>query len=60
MNAGEEDLRRESLTRNLQLLIERIRTLCLPVSILKVFIRGSYFRGENLPGDLDVVIRART
>jgi predicted nucleotidyltransferase len=60
MNAGEEDLRRESLTRNLQLLIEKIRTLCLPASILKVFIHGSYFRGENLPGDLDVVIRART
>ena len=33
-----------------------VGTTRLPVNILKIFVHGSYFRGDEKPGDLDVFI----
>jgi predicted nucleotidyltransferase len=49
-------MKRETLTRNLKCLVERINNLTLPVEIQKVFIHGSYIRGDETPGDLDIVL----
>lgn len=51
-------MKRNTLTRNLKEMLERIRRAFLPATILKVFVHGSYIRGDELPGDLDVVILA--
>lgn len=51
-------MKRNTLTRNLKEMLERIRRAFLPATILKVFVHGSYLRGDELPGDLDVVIFA--
>jgi hypothetical protein len=52
----EENMKRETLTRNLKEMIERAKNTFLPVSIVKIFVHGSYLRGDPLPGDLDVII----
>lgn len=49
-------MKRATLERNLKEVIRRLNSAFLPVTILKVFVHGSFFRGEELPGDLDVVI----
>src|SRR3989304_4184502 len=40
-------------------MIERAKHAFLPVSIIKIFVHGSYLRGDELPGDLDVIILAK-
>jgi predicted nucleotidyltransferase len=37
-------------------MIERAKHALLPINIAKIFVHGSYLRGEPLPGDLDVII----
>jgi hypothetical protein len=37
-------------------MLERVKSTFLPVDILKVYVHGSYLRGDDLPGDLDIVI----
>lgn len=49
-------MKRETLTQNLKEMIERVKHAFLPVSIMKIFVHGSYLRGDPLPGDLDVII----
>jgi len=49
-------MKRETLTQNLKEMIERAKHTFLPVSIVKIFVHGSYLRGDPLPGDLDIVI----
>jgi len=49
-------LKRKTLTRNLNELIKRTKNAFLPMDIEKIFVHGSYLRGEALPGDLDVMI----
>jgi predicted nucleotidyltransferase len=51
-----EVLKRKTLTRNLNELIKRTKNAFLPMDIEKIFVHGSYLRGEALPGDLDVMI----
>ncbi len=52
-------MKRETLTRSLKEMMERIRHAFLPVTILRVYVHGSYIRGDDLPGDLDIVILAK-
>jgi len=40
-------------------MMDRIGHRFLPAEILRVYVHGSYLRGDDLPGDLDVVILAR-
>jgi predicted nucleotidyltransferase len=49
-------LKRNTLTKNLKEMIERTKHVFLPVSIMKIFVHGSYLRGDELPGDLDIII----
>jgi len=42
-------VKRNTLTRISKEMVERIRRTFLPVTILKVFVHGSYIRGEELP-----------
>lgn len=51
-------MKRATLTRNLNQLITRVRNTFLPINIQKVFVHGSYFRGDEAPGDLDILIIA--
>jgi predicted nucleotidyltransferase len=51
-------MRRATLTRNLNELITRVRNTFLPINVLKIFVHGSYFRGDDEPGDLDIFIIA--
>jgi predicted nucleotidyltransferase len=52
-------VKRETLTRNLKEMMNRILHLVLPVKVLRVYVHGSYIRGDDLPGDLDIIILAR-
>ncbi|MEM3536800.1 MAG: hypothetical protein QXF44_03405 [Candidatus Bathyarchaeia archaeon] len=52
-------MKRDTLTRNLKEMIKRVKHTFLPVTILRVFVHGSYIRGEVLPGDLDVIIHMK-
>jgi predicted nucleotidyltransferase len=51
-------MKRSTLTRNLNEMINRVRSTFLPIDVLEVFIHGSYFRGDETPGDLDIFIVA--
>lgn len=51
-------MKRKTLTQNLNEMIERVKHAFLPVNIMKIFVHGSYLRGDELPGDLDVIIVA--
>jgi len=52
-------VKRKTLTRNLKEMMERIRHAFLPVKIFRVYVHGGYIRGDDLPGDLDIVILAK-
>lgn len=52
-------MRRSTLTHNLRTMMTRIEHEFLPAEILRVYVHGSYLRGDDLPGDLDVVILVR-
>ncbi|MCL2642557.1 MAG: hypothetical protein FWD52_03460 [Candidatus Bathyarchaeota archaeon] len=47
-------MKRTTLTKNLNELIDRVKNTFLPINIQRVFVHGSYFRGDELPGDLDI------
>lgn len=49
-------LNRSTLTRNIEKMQSKVGTTLLPVDVLKIFVHGSYFRGDKMPGDLDVFI----
>lgn len=51
-------LRRQTLRRNLLEVVDRIRSVPLPAKVETLLIHDSYFRGEDMPGDLDVVMLA--
>lgn len=49
-------MKRATLTRNLDEMMKRTLSIFLPVNVLKIFVHGSYFRGDETPGDLDIVM----
>jgi hypothetical protein len=51
-----EDMKRETLLRNLGIIVERINAEDLPVQVKEIYVFGSFIRGKEKPHDLDIVI----
>jgi len=51
-----KNMKRKTLLRSLEIIVERINKEDLPVQIKEIYVFGSFIRGKEKPHDLDIVM----